>query len=421
MERVTHFSNRFQWPSSPNGGSANDDIALQPHTQAAHQVVDPSDQDFLAGVEALLDGNFRTYEQARAELIRQQIIVLKTTPTPEPKPQPKPPVLTPSVVATLAEALRGPLAMELINRLGRVRDREGWRNFLIQLVTKIAPSQGKWVFDAGQDWLGEQVGISGVAARKKLYTMDQAGLVRYLHTGKVDSGKTGRSMMRVDLQPMIAELWESCAKLENVVNQEREFSNFNDDPPTNVHAVYSGTGKYADASMRALYKYAVQRMDYPTVLARSLTASALTTLDFLARNGEATRAELVDGTGMSAGAAAGGTRVLEQLDLVSVEWEGPGTPKIYVLRPDWEARLQYLVPFMSSYGARIRLIIRNYDRWIKAIDRTLLTVESLRLRNELNQRKRQLEAARRKWRAHGNQIGAFGRYVEVEPPVWGDM
>lgn len=344
-------------------------------------------------------------------------IVIKETPTPEPKPRPAPPVCIPSVVAKLAEALRGPMANTLIDRLGRVRDRDGWRDTLIQLVTRIAPAQGGWVFDAGQDWLGEQLGISGQAVRKKMHTMDSAGLIRYLHTGKVDSHKTGRSMMRVDLQPMIVDLWESCAKLENRGKQDDpEFSNFNDDPPTNVHALYSGTGKYADASMRTLYKFAVGRSGYPTVLARSVTKSALTALDYLARHGEGTRAELVEEVGMSPGAAAGGTRVLEQLSLVSVEWEGPGTPKVYVLRPDWEERLRYLIPHMVSYGARIRLVIRNYDRWISSIDRQLETMYAPQMIHQLNERKRKLESARRKWCDHGRRIGAYGRYVEINPP-----
>lgn len=385
------------------------------------EVVGSTTRDLLAEAVELLDPNFRTAEQARWEFLQQQIITLKTTPTPQPAPRPKPPAQTPSVIAQLAMALRGPLAIELINRLGRVRDKEGWRDVLIQFVTKIAPSQNGWVFDAGQDWIGEQLGISGKVARDKLWKLDQAGLIRYLHTGKVDTGKTGRAMMRVDLQPLVAELWESFSKVENVVDQDPEFSTFSDDPPVNVHAVYSGTGKYADASMRSLYKFAVQRMGYPTVLARSLTASALTTLDYLVRNGEATRAELVDSTGISPGAAAGGTRVLEQLGLVTVEWGGPGTPKLYVLRPDWEAHLQATIPHMVSYGARIRLVIRNYDRWIDGIDRTLKTTFSPVMKDALTRRKRQLEAARRKWRARGNQIGAAGRYIEVEPPVWGAM
>jgi predicted ArsR family transcriptional regulator len=343
--------------------------------------------------------------------------ILKTTPTPEPQPRPLPPVCIPSVVAKLAEALRGPMANTLINRLGRVRDREGWRDTLIQLITRIAPAQGGWVFDAGQDWLGEQLEISGQAVRKKMHTMDSAGLIRYRHTGKVDRHKTGRSMMRVDLQPMIVDLWESCAKLENRGKQDDpEFSNFRNDPPPNVHVLYSGTGKYADASGRTLYKYAVERQGYPTVLARSVTKSALTALDYLARHGEATRAELVEEVGMSPGAAAGGTRVLEQLSLVSVEWDGPGTPKLYVLRPGWEERLRYLIPHMQSFGARIRLVIRNYDRWIKSINRQLDTTYAPQMRHQLNERKRKLETARRKWCDHGRRIGAYGRYVEINPP-----
>jgi hypothetical protein len=199
-------------------------------------------QDLLAEVDKLLDENFRTADQARYERLQQQTIVLKTTPTPEPTPRPKPPALTPSVVAKLAEGLRGPLAMELIDRLGRVSNREKWRDALIQLVTKIAPEKGGWVFDAGQDWLGEQWGISGKNARSRMWKLENGGLVRYLHTGKKEGGRVGRAEMRVDLQPLIAELWESLSKVENVVNQDKEFSTFSDDPPTNVHAVYSGTG-----------------------------------------------------------------------------------------------------------------------------------------------------------------------------------
>jgi hypothetical protein len=351
-----------------------------------------------------------------AKVLDSGAIVLATTATPEPKPTRKIPVLTPSVVAKLAEALRGPLANTLIDRLGNVRDREKWRDFFIQLVTQIAPGQKSWVIDAGQDWLGERFGISGVAVRKKLHTMDSAGLIRYLHTGKVDSEKTGRSVMRVDLQPMIADLWESCAKLENKSNLDNEFSNFRNDPPVNVHAIYSGTGKYADASMRTLYKFAVARMGYPTVLARSVTKSALTFLDYLVRNGAATRAETCAGTGMTPGAAAGGSRVLEQIGLVSVEWEGPGTPKIYVLRSDWETHLQATIPHMASYGARVRLVIRNYDRWIGSLDRQLETTYSPQMRHQLNEYKERLEGARRKWCDYGSKIGAYGRYVEINPP-----
>jgi DNA-binding PadR family transcriptional regulator len=226
--------------------------------------------------------------------------------------------------------------------------------------------------------------------------------------------------MRVDLQPLIAELWESCANVTKyITTPDKDFVTFRNDPPTNVHAVYAGSGKYADASMRTLYKFAIKRSGYTTVLARSLTASALTTLDYLGRNGEATRAELVAGAGMSPGAAAGGTRVLEQLGLVSVEWDGPGTAKIYILHPDWESRLQAIIPHMTSYGAGIRLRIRTFDDRIEFVNWKLRIEKSLPAIRELNERKRKLERERRKWRAYGNQIGAFGRYVETTPPWQG--
>lgn len=392
---------------------------FKPQAQVGALGHEQGQMDYLAEAEALLKGNFRSAEQAQREHVQKQIITLKTTPTPEPKPRPATPALTPSVVAKLAQGLRGAMARDFIDRLGRVRDREGWRDFLIQLVTQVAPTQGGWVFDAGQDWLGEQCGMSGQAMRNKLRKLDTAGAINYLHTGKADSSKVGRAVMRVDLQPMIAELWESCLKLENKDNPNTEFSNFNNDSPTNVHAVYSGTGKFADASMRSLYKYSVARMGYPTVLARSVTKSALTALDYLVRNREATRAEMVNGTGMTPGAAAGGTRVLEQLGLVSVEWDGPGTPKLYILRSDWEAHLQYMTRHMASYGARIRLVIRNYDRWIAVIERTLKTTFAPQMIYGLKERKRQLESARKKWCVRGNREGAYGRFSFAQEPRWG--
>jgi hypothetical protein len=148
-----------------------------------------------------------------------------------------------------------------------------------------------------------------------------------------------------------------------------------------------------------------------------LTASALTSLDYLARNGDATRAELVSEAGMSPGSAASGTRVLTQLGLVSIEWEGPGTPKVYVLRPDWEAHLQYLIPHMASYGARVRLVIRTYNERLDFIEwklkqRNLSPIQALALRS----RKSKLERARKKWCFYGNKIGAYGRFVEANPP-----
>lgn len=383
-----------------------------------------SPQDFLEKASALLDGHFRTADQARCERIQQQIIDLKTTPAPPSAPRSAPPVLIPSVVAKLAEALRGPLAIDLINRIGRVSNREMWRDVLIQLVTKIATKMESWVFDVDQRWLGIQLGKQAMSAGRNMWTLDRAGLIRYLHTGKRDEAKVGRPKMRIDLQPLIAELWESCANVtKEKTTQDKYFVTLGNDPgsplDTNVHAVYSGTGKYADASMRTLYKFAIKRSGYTTVLARSLTASALTTLDYLVRNGEATRSELGEGAGMSPGAAAGGTRVLEQLCLVSVEWDGPGTAKIYILHPDWESRLQAIIPHMTSYGAGIRLRIRTFDDRIAFIDWKLKVEKSLPTIRELSDRKRKLERERRMWRAKGNQIGAFGRYVEMTPPWQG--
>jgi DNA-binding transcriptional ArsR family regulator len=288
---------------------------------------------------------------------------------------------------------------------------------LIQLITKIAPAQGGWVFDAAQDWLGEQLGISGQAMRAKLHRLDQAGLILYLHSGQREEGvRTGRPRMRLDLQPLVAALWESCAKLENSDLGVGEFSNFRNDPPTNVHALYSGTGQYADASMRTLYKFAVARMGYPTVLMRNLTPSALTVLDYLVRHGETTRAEMVGAVGMTPGAAAGGTRVLEQLGIVSVEWEGPGIPKLYILRPDWEKRILYIMPHMASFGAKLRLVIRNYDRWIAAIDRMLKTTYSPQRIVELKRHIKKLETARKSWCLRGRASGEYGRYVDEVPP-----
>lgn len=344
-------------------------------------------------------------------------VILKTTPIPEPTKHTVPPVLTPTVVEKLGIVLRGPAATKLLDRLPHARNREMYRDVLIQLVTVIAPAQGGWVFDLDQRWLGEKLGKSGMSAGRNLWALDNAGLIRYLHTGKSDETKGGHPKMRVDLQPLIVELWESCVNVTNIQKPyDPEFVTFRNDPPTNVYATYSGAGKYADASMRTLYKFAVARTGHPTVLARSLTASALTTLDYLARHGEATRAELVDGAGMSPGAASGGTRCLEQLGLVSVEWDGPGTPKVYVLRPDWEAHLRTMIPHMASYGAHIRLVIRTYDERIEFIDWKLKCSPSPVVADDLREHKKKLETARKKWCVYGNKIGAYGRYVEANPP-----
>lgn len=343
-------------------------------------------------------------------------VILKTTPTPETPKRPAPPVLTPTVVEKLGQALRSPTATKILARLPHARNREMYRDALIQLVTVIAPAQGGWVFDADQRWLGEKLGKSGMSAGRNMKALDNAGLIRYLHTGKVDEAKVGRPLMRVDLQPLIVDLWESCVNVTNYSTSiDPEFVTFRNDPPVNVYATYSGAGKFADASMRTPYKYAVARTGRPTVLVRSLTASGLTALDYLSRHGDATRAELVEEAGMSPGAAAGGTRCLEQLGLVSVEWDRPG-PKVYVLRPDWESHLRYLIPHMASYGAHTRLVIRGFDERIEYDEWKLRQKMPPAMADDVREHKRKLENARKKWRIYGNRIGAYGRFVEANPP-----
>jgi hypothetical protein len=349
-----------------------------------------------------------------AQVLDNGAIVLKTTPTPTPAIRPAPPVLTPTVVAKLAVALRGSAAIKLLERVSRSRNREMYRDVLLQLVTIIAPAKGSWVFDADQRWLGEHLKKSGMSAGRNMWALEKAGLIRYLHSGKPSVDIGGRPQMRVDLQPLIVELWESCVGVTN--SELGMFVTPRNDPPVDVYATYSGAGKYADASMRTPYKYAVARTGRPTVLVRSMTASTLTTLDYLVRNRAATRAELVEGAGMSPGAAAGGTRVVEQLDLVKVEWEGPGTPKIYVLRPDWEARLRSMIPHMASYGAHIRLVIRTYDERIEFIDWQLRKPMAPAAADDLKEHKKKLEMARKKWCIYGSKVGAYGRYVEATPP-----
>jgi len=392
-----------------------------PSLPSSTRKIKSQDVDLFDQADRLLDPNFRTPEQAQYERVQRETIVLKTTPTPEPTPRPVTPAMTPSVVAKLHEVLDSPVATKILDdHLSKSSNKEMYRGLLIQLVTVVAPEMKGWVFNIDQLWLGEKLGKSGMSAGRNMWALDRAGLRHYLHTGKVDEhrAKAGRPVMRVDLQPLIVALWESCVSVINSYNQDKEFITLGNDPSTNVHAVYSGTGKHADASMRTPYKYAVARSGHPTVLARSLTASALTTLDYLARAGEATRAELIEATGMSTGAAAGGTRCLAQLGIVTVEWEGPGMPKIYVIRPDWETYLQKMIPHMTGYGARIRLVIRNYDLRIKYIDWMLKSVVSPVVKDELNEHRERLVMGRKKWAADGNKVGAYRRQVEMTPP-WG--
>jgi hypothetical protein len=408
-----NFNSQIGTPSKKPEGC---DLGLPLNDCLARRVAEQPNQDVLAEATRLVDENFRTADQAKHELLQQQIIVLKTTPTPPSAPRSAPPALTPSVVAKLGETLRGPVATELLE--GVARNREMYRNVLIQLVTVLAPEKGSWVFDADQRWLGEKLGKSGMSAGRNMWALDKAGFVRYSHTGKTEEpAKAGHPKMQIDLQPLIAKLWESSLNVTNKPHEDM-FVTFRNDPSVDVYATYSGGGKFADASMRTPYKCAVARTGYPTVLARSMTASALTTLDYLVRNGEATRAELVEGAGMSPGAAAGGTRCLAQLGIVFVEWDGPGTPKVYRLRPDWEAHLRHVIPHMTSYGAHIRLVIRTYDERIEFIDWKLKMEKSQTVAHDLREHKRRLARARQKWCTYGNKIGAYGRYVEKTPP-WG--
>jgi len=177
-----------------------------------------------------------------------------------------------------------------------------------------------------------------------------------------------------------------------------------------------------DATMRTPYRYAMMRKADPTVLVRPLNSGTVIFLDYLQRVGTATRAEVAAETILTPGAAAGASRIAEQLGLVVVEWDGPGTPKLYTIRDDWRDRLHKLIPEMTTFGALSRLVDRNlaeqvahYERQIDAIRRKAerrkqdLSSEQEAEIGELEGRRRKIEGHRNRLRLAAIRAGRIGR------------
>ncbi len=89
---------------------------------------------------------------------------------------------------------------------------------------------------------------------------------------------------------------------------------------------------------------------------------ALWFLGYLQDVRTATRKEAVADTILVEDAAAVGSRFLEQYGLVTVEWDGPGRPKVYKLRDDWQARLEDIFPGLTKHG-RLVLPFHSKPLW----------------------------------------------------------
>jgi hypothetical protein len=150
----------------------------------------------------------------------------------------------------------------------------------------------------------------------------------------------------------------------------------------------------------------MMRQTAPTVLVRPLTAADLTALDYAQDAGAFTRAELVDGKGMTAGSAASATRRLVQLGLCTVERAGHAN--VYTLIDGWTDRLRMLLPDMYTWGARLRLICYNYLDRIKYLDARLKQTTDPKLRNRLKDARGRIARARNRWVAQATRAGAYG-------------
>jgi len=305
-------------------------------------------------------------------------IVFKQTVLPTPDKLPSLPKPTAATSRHIRRLVMLPEFMKYVDRVPRVRNKASYRNTLIKLI-EIAGYLSKWQFVASQDWLGERCGLSQQAFGKQVEKLDAAGLLARTHNVSLkqddDAVKRGRRPPKaINLRPLV-RLIISDPSLKLLKKQKGPYSQPKKRPVlTDVYVKYIGlkgdddTDMLGDVTMRALYVNAVERRREDTVLVRPLNASSIAVIDYLQDVRTADRNDIVSGTGLTKGAVAGASRILEQLGVVSVEWEGHGRPKIYTLLDDWEQRLERLLPDMTTYGALARLHDRNLYQRIRALE-----------------------------------------------------
>ena len=233
---------------------------------------------------------------------------------------------------------------------------------------------------------------------------DAAGLCIWRH-GATKDADGGRPPMRLDLAPLIVALLGEQPSLK-LPNPFCRFGNLtHGSERVDVWATYAGNAPLADATRRTLYRHAMTRQTAPTVLVRPLTAADLTALDYAQDAGAFTRAELVDGKGMTAGSAASATAP-GAAGLWPVERAGHAN--VYTLIDGWTDRLRMLLPDMYTWGARLRLICYNYLDRIKYLDARLKQTTEPKLRNRLTDARGRIARARNRWVAQATRAGAYG-------------
>jgi len=332
------------------------------------------------------------------------VCIKRTEPEPA-QPSPPAPAISPAVVRACRAILTGPDAAPILARIGKRR--ETWRDKLIQLLA-VAEAKASWAFDADLRWLGEQLGVSKTAAGNNMRALDAAGLCIWRHGAHTDADG-GRPPMRLDLAPLAVALLGEQPSLK-LPNLQKGFGNLTHGyERVDVWATYAGNASLADVTRRTLYRHAMTRQTAPTVLVRPLTAADLTALDYAQDAGAFTRAELVDGKGMTAGSAASATRRLVQLGLCTVEREGHAN--VYTLIAGWADRLRMLLPQMVTWGARLRLIVYNYVDRLRYLDARLKRETEPKTRNRLKDARGRIARARNRWVAQATRAGAYGLHA----------
>lgn len=346
-------------------------------------------------------------------------VTLKRQPDVEPQTEPPVPAPTPPVVGALRAILTSDRAGLALDRIAGHGRREMYRNVLLQLLA-VAAKKTKWEFSADSRWLGEQLGKSHTAAISNMRKLDAAGLVRWRHAGNNAGADSvaGRPPMQINLSPLVRLLNNgSSPHFTNLQNQSVVCKR-SERPPVDVFAKYAGNADLADASRATPYKFGVARRGDPTVLMRPLTDSALTILDYAQTAGAAfTRSDVARDRSMTRGAAAGGTRTLVEMGLLEENCDGPGRAKTYSLVHGWEDRLKTLIPDMQTYGARMRLILRNFKARVEYLERRVAR-EADGLESPLRDALDRMRRAKNVWEAVAARAGAYGRAAPEPVPWW---